>query len=290
MTPNTYYEGIDFANHKANHGECVLQDDGTSLRAFFRQHRPTDIRFARTAVDCPFGTSKGFEAGLRGEILQDDGKDGFKTRVTERWLRDRVSEFRTNQDWRTRDREARATFPRASYFNGGSHIQPSVGLVIVPELLHWLANRLAPGGRVADRLISMKAARRGDGPIIEAHPRLFLYSAFEKVRTAAGHSLPWQLMNAAAGYKAKGAEGERHRTTVFRFLGEHRQWMGTEPFRTLAVEGGEEELIELDHAFDAWLSALTARAHHLCQTLTWQAVEGLDDETVDVEGHILILR
>ena len=99
-----------------------------------------------------------------------------------------------------------------------------------------------------------------------------------------------EILDATAGYKMKGAEGERNRRNVFRFLHQNTEWMDNGHSRVLRVEGSDDELVTVDHAFDAWLSALTAWAHDRDKTLPWNEVDGMDRRTVDIEGHILVLR
>jgi hypothetical protein len=290
MTNLRYYRGLDFANRLANRGECLLRDDGETLTAHLGHDQPSTFQVIKTAVDCPFGTTVGFEMALRGEPILDVEDDGFKARVTEHFLRTRAAGFRTTQDWRAREGDDRRDYPRDCYFHPTRHIQPAVGMVIVPQLLHWLANELAPGRGSEERLTQLRMARRGDACIIEAHPRMYLYSAVERIRLCLGVAIPFADLDAVAGYGDAGARGEQFRLTVYQFLQSNTQWMGQNQHRVLAVEGGKRRLVEVDHAFDAWLSALTAWSHDLQETLKWNDVPELRAEIVDVEGHILALR
>lgn len=47
--------------------------------------------------------------------------------------------------------------------------------------------------------------------------------------------------------------------------------------------------LEHDHAFDAFLCALTAMTHHFDLTQTWKEA-GIEETVVDLEGHILLLK
>ena len=218
--------------------------------------------------------------------MKNEQNDVFKSRATERLLREVVSDFRVNREWQRRSKSEREKFSRASFFNGGSHIQPAVGMVIVPELLAWLADRA--GARTDERLTAMRQARLGEGPILEAHPRLFLYSAMERLRRDRGGPFSFEELDAVAGYKGNGADAEARRRQVFELLKANNSWLGRNR-RGLHVTD-LPALIATDHAFDAWLSALTAWAHEHRETWGWADTARLDEATVAVEGHILILR
>jgi len=280
----TVFHGIDFANKKANHGQCWLIDDGAHLSARFGAAPSETLQ--RTAVDCPFGTTVAFERLLRGEPATNETVDVFKSRATERLLRRVVTEYQVNRDWQARSVADREQFPRASFFNGSSHVQPSVGMVIVPELLGWLADHA--GTDAAARLAAMRRARLGEGAIVEAHPRLFLYSALERLRRLRGTPFTVEELDAIAGYKGSDADAEARRARVFDLLRTDGRWLGFGD-RALRVDD-VAALVDTDHAFDAWLSALTAWAHEQGETWAWQTTNRLDRATVEVEGHILVLR
>jgi len=277
--------GIDFANIEAHHGQCWLTDDGAVLRAAFADPRQEPVM---TAVDCPFGTSTGFAGLLRGELPGDNGDDGFKTRFTERLMRQHVAAFTINADWKAHDTKVRKALERVSFFNGGAHVQATLGLVIVPAMLDWLMRRLG-GGSGAERLAGLATARRSEGPVLEAHPRLFLYSMMERIRHRGGAPIPVEDMAAIAGYKDKGADGEQGRKTAYDLIASKAAgWLPVGVTRQIDVPD-LTTMLTVDHAFDAWLAALTAWAHHHRDTWTWQDA-GLPHEAVDVEGHMLILR
>lgn len=277
-----WYRGVDFANRAQNVGECWIEDDGSTLTA---HAGPQQRTYKLMAVDSPFGTTWGFEAGLRGQACWDQYGDGFKSRQTEQQLRHFVSRYKTNEEWRSRSIVDAASYPRKSYFNGGAHIQGSVGLVIVPELLHWLANELAPGQPAPIRIAALQAARLGIGKAVEAHPRLFLYSAVERIRIAANQPLGTGILNSVAGYKQRSTAMQ---ATYELLAANAYQWTGASA-RHIAVAGDLATIIGSDHTFDAWLAALTAWAHDHNETWDWKAVR-VSEEVIGTEGHILILK
>ncbi len=275
------YEGIDFANEQKSVGWCFVLDDGQTLRVLLE--RPENGEVRRRAVDCPLGVNAGFFRLLGGVLTDDHGNDGYKTRYTERWLRAHVAGYRTNQRWLGRSADDRRKFPRRSYFNGGSHVQPAAGLQIVPACLDWLLRELAVDQLPQDRLAAATAARRGEATVIEAHPRIFLYSAIERLFHLNNDLVSFRTLNDVASYRShKDCRGR-----VYRFLQENPGWMG-QSIRTLEPAEAPESLLASDHKFDAWLCALTAWAHENHETLLWTAA-GIPHDIVDLEGHILIL-
>ena len=293
------YLGIDFANIEQNVGRCLIDDDGHTLRARFAEELPHISEVKLTAIDCPLGTSQGFEMSLRGELCPVS-EDGWKTRLTETKLRSVVEAYTTNQAWKVAKEQLRSKTARAlysgPYFHPTSHIQPSVGMVIVPALLQFLGRQLCPDGQPERRLEAIRQARTGKGPIVEAHPRLFLYSLLERIHHS-GTPIPMETLRAAARYKVKDSEeagadaaiGSNCRRHLLDFISQHPEWTGTSNKRTIRVDGALERLIEDDHAFDAWLSALTAWSHASQETLTWDALR-LPEDVSRTEGHILVLR
>lgn len=124
-----YYRGVDFADDKSNVGQCVvvLDDDGT-IRPVHELPAVMDIE--KTAVDSPFGTSSGFVLLYKG-ILPNVAD--AKTRATERWLRKLLQSYDTNAWWS----KHRGHLTPALYVNTTGHVQPAVGLQIVPGFLRW---------------------------------------------------------------------------------------------------------------------------------------------------------
>jgi hypothetical protein len=277
-----FYEGIDFANKERNVGRCCLHDDGRRLIASFES--PETPVFARSAVDCPLGTSAGFHTLLSGDLPEYQSRDGFKTRTTERWLRDQLATYATNQRWRDRNRDEKDRFPRRSYFNRSQHVQPTLRLEIVPACLDWLVRQLVANGTKDQRLEALAEARRGEARIVEAHPRPFLYSAVERLYRQDANVVDLSTLNAAAGYKGS----REYRCTVYQLLRDNQVWMG-ESVRHVLPRTPPEALLNSDHAFDAWLCALTAWAHNNGETLSWDEVAEITRRIVGIEGHILVL-
>jgi len=162
------YEGIDFANIQKNIGHCYVADDGNTLQAEPNRDHSQELKLR--AVDCPLGVCFGFSGLLAGNLPQDIGGDGYKTRTTERWLRNHATNYQTNRRWQNRTPAENAEFARVSYFNGGAHVQSAAGLQIVPACIAWLSAELSADLEPAQRLLVAGAARRGESEIIEAHP------------------------------------------------------------------------------------------------------------------------
>jgi hypothetical protein len=75
------------------------------------------------------------------------------------------------------------------------------------------------------------------------------------------------------------------RSSTYRLLQQHAAaWLG----HGYTLGDPPESLVATDHAFDAWLSAVTAFAHTEGMTITWPCAE-ISEEEVNTEGHILIL-
>ncbi|MEI9948269.1 MAG: hypothetical protein WDO74_04645 [Pseudomonadota bacterium] len=188
-------------------------------------------------------------------------------------------------DWRSRQRTTPDEFEGVAFFNGSSHVQATLRMVIVPGLLYWLTGSLLKD----DRLPVLRDARLGRGHAVEAHPRLFLYSAMERIRIGTGQRIPTSTMGVIAQYKSEGADGTRGRRAALELLTSNTaHWLPQGEYRTIAP-AAFDEMVANDHAFDAWLSALTAWAHE--HSDTWlSAHAGLDEGVVAIEGHILILK
>lgn len=278
------YAGIDFANREQRTGRCFVWDDGATLTVTLRQ--PPQVSVRATGVDCPFGTSAEFYWLLSGTIPQMPADGSCESRATERWARRVIGqEYQTPRLW---DATARKEYQRNSYFHPTSHIQPSVGLRIVPSCLYWLASHPELSG---DPSAKLKMARRGEGAVVEAHPRLFLYSMVERIHRAEPGVVTPAVLSRVAEYKDKKSNSHRkQREEMYDFLRSHPSWCGA-ACRRLEPKTPEPEILDTDHAFDAWLSALTAWATRQGQTIRWQDAcqPGLDESRVEIEGHILIL-
>jgi hypothetical protein len=277
-----YYLGIDFACQKKRFGKCVLSDDGETLLLDFQdsvEHNPTCI-----AVDCPFGTSCEFLDVLNGKIPVDAVDESLATRATERWIREYVStEYNTARMW---NESARKVYGREHYFHTTTHVQPTIAMRIVPKCLYWLLTK--EGERCPSRsgLDILQDARRGTGRIIEAHPRMFLYSAIEKQCRRCRESVTREVLFNVAEYK----NHEDQRRFVYCFLQQNVEWLHPRS-RRLMPEEPPIEILRSDHAFDAFLSALLAWSHKQGMTIRWdQTTPPLSEVAVVQEGHILVLR
>lgn len=276
------YRGIDFANRDSNLGRCLLQvDNANKLLTPAADTEPEEAH--PTAVDCAFGTTIGFTSLLAGNIPAACHWDrGFKTRATEHWLRTTLWDYQTNNVWRNLP----DTSPQ-HYVNKTGHVQSSVGLVIVPAFLNWF---LTSGEQT---LLSLEKARLGNGDIVEAHPRPFLYSAIERIYCHSGRpDVNWrEVLRDVVTYKDRGRTSHvQQRKNTYAFLREYsRLWLWDD----YTLSDANDSLFETDHRFDAFLAALTAFAHASKQTIDWQAAAtsepALTKEVVATEGHILIL-
>lgn len=275
------YEGIDLANGLDNLGRCFLCDDGQRLTVEIEE--PGTL-IMRTAIDCPFGTTEGFEKLLHGDWPTEQPIDGFKSRKTELWLKDHVEHYRIVQRWRGRTEQEREQHPDEAFFNRGGHIQPTLRMSIVPECLWYIANRFNKELPVEKRKQNLVDARRGDGPWVEAHPRIFLYSMVERLFRADSAVVDLDTLFMTARYKAQ-ADNRRE---LYRLFRENRRWMGKQ-VRDIQPAAIPDDLEENHHRFDAFLCALTAWAHQHSECLGWPAAE-IEQEIVDIEGHILVLR
>jgi len=276
----TVYMGIDFANKDTNIGRCRLTADFVSkkLTPSITTKEPGESEYV--AVDCPFGTSEGFFKLLNGKIPNDCEWDpGLKTRHTENWLRKELWDYSTNSYWRHLDvREPQ------QYVNQTAHVQPSVGLVIVPAFLRWVlcSQKLTPAQLVD--------ARSGHGRMVEAHPRAFLYSIVERIYrivSQESNDIDWkdELSNVVRYKDKKSVSHLAERTRVYGFLQKYSSawlWDG------FTLADAEDRLLQKDHAFDAFLAAMTAFAFASKQVISFTEAE-IDVDTVSVEGHISIL-
>jgi hypothetical protein len=276
------FKGIDFANQADANVTCYLEVENGVLKAHPDDgHEPVE----RTGIDCPFGISLGFWRLLTG-AAPGPFHDHFKTRHTERWLRELLSgrEYQANRYWR--DNVHRA--PQL-YFNQTGHVHPAAGFQIIPGFLDWFRREI--GDECFDA--TMKASRRGESGYVEVHPRAFLCSAIERM---------WRTMNwpvnrgpaecetalrAVAQYKdARNGSHRAQRECVYGLLRQHTQaWLG----EGYQLAEAEKWLFATDHQFDAWLCALTAFAHAQGLTIAWPDVS-ITEEEINVEGHISILK
>lgn len=202
--------------------------------------------------------------------------DELKSRRTDQWARKAVSKYEV--------------IKHGLRFNCAQHVQPACGMQTVPGFLYWLlACELRLEGRgLGERRAMLERCRVArNAPYVEAHPRLFLYSAMERIwGSMKPPCLGEDSLRAIARYRDRRKAGVDNRKCTYEVLSEHaRAWLG-EGFR---LAQPPESLFSTDHAFDAWLSALTALAHSIGRTSTWNE-EGIPEEFVKAEGHILILK
>jgi hypothetical protein len=123
------------------------------------------------------------------------------------------------------------------------------------------------------------------GEIVEAHPRMFMYSAVEKQYRRCRASVTQEVLFNVAEYK----NSPERRRFVYCFLQQNPGWMQPHS-RKLMPEEPPKELLNSDHAFDAFLSALTAWSHQQGMTIRWdQTAPRLSEDAVLHEGHILVL-
>lgn len=281
VTGSEYYLGIDFACVKKNLGNCLLRDDGTNLHLDFTRAAPAEV--VLTAVDCPLGTSSEFLDVLNGTLPKKASDESLATRATERWLRQYVIEnYETVSMW---GQAARKLYGRPHYFHTTTHVQPTVAMRIVPKCLHWLLEQQARRFPAMSGLEILQEARKGAGNVVEAHPRMFLYSAVEKQYRRDRASVTQEVLFNVAEYK----NTPERRRFVYCFLQRNAGWLQPHG-RMLTPEEPPDEILESDHAFDAFLSALTAWAHQRGMTIRWdQTMPRLAEAAVLHEGHILVL-
>ena len=282
----TWFCGRDFACDKKKDVSCFLHDDGEKLHVALV--KPPTVVVKLTAVDCPFGTSAEFLMVLKGRSPKTLRDSSLATRATERWLREHVGGYGSVQLW---DAPARQQYPNVNYFTTTSHVQPTVGLRIVPKFLHWLLQQKDELYPDLDIVSFFQTMRQGEGVIVEAHPRMFLYSAIEKQYLSNNESVTKDIMYSVASYKSKklkGQLGKDCRRKVYEFLRSNTDWLGK--YNRELPNELPDEFIKTDHYFDAFLSALTAWAHFNSLTIPWnKTYDKAIKKSVLHEGHILVL-
>ena len=276
-----FYLGIDFACIKKNLGNCLLRDDGASLSLDFSKADKRQV--VCTAVDCPLGTSSEFLDVLNGKLPVNTNDKSLATRASERWIRQHVSDnYETASMWND---AARKRYGRRWYFQETAHVQPTVAMRIVPKCLYWLLKE--QGQRLPSKsgLEILQDARKGKGKVVEAHPRMYLYSAVEKQHQRNRACVTPEVLFNVAEYK----NSPERRRFVYCFLQQNTEWLQP-ACRKLMPEEPPKEILDSDHAFDAFLSALTAWSHKQGMTIRWdQTTPSLPESAVLHEGHILVL-
>lgn len=289
--------GIDWAEDRTNWRACSIEASSGLLRGEILQCRDPEklavSDYELIAVDCPLGTTVLFEAILKGRIPARLRDFNPKYRRTEQRLSDVLNRFKTVAHWREdHSKSIRTRLGPGAYFNSGSHIKPTAALSMVPEVIRWCQERslvFEPTTPVGARLTSI---RMGTGRIVEAHPRLFLYSLLETLPRRHWRSLA--LLAQARDYKSSktATDCERIDNRCLLYAKVQTAIRGLCNVR-FEKASRSEELFASGHNFDAWLAALTAWAH--TSRLTWAAADLVDSgleapEVLAKEGHILILQ
>lgn len=185
------------------------------------------------------------------------------------WIREKVREYKIVKGEKV--------------FNSASHVSDALRLCcLIPKCMRWVMS-----GRPSDdtRRKHLILARRGRGKIIEAHPRMFLYSALERIeRHSPGAVCNEGSLHHIRQYKTSVASRHGVYTLLQQYGG---LWQGERVSQMPELNENSELFADSDR-FDAWLAALTARAHKHKQTMKWRAAK-LPRQAVDTEGHILIL-
>lgn len=224
-----------------------------------------------SAIDSPLGTCMDFATVLRGEIPTQLIDNKLKERATERFWRNRLIEIAKNYPETIR------------FFDQSSHLKSSAGLEIVPEAIYCLLKTLGNDGLMKARLGST------DAKVIEAAPRVFLYSMIERIRQFElnhGRAIDQGLIRAVKQYKSK---EDSERGLILDFLLEHfTSWSGGVN-RQFQFAVDKQKLVADNHLFDAWLTAMTAWSFCHKQTLSSEDA-GLDSHRTEAEGHIIALQ
>ncbi|KAB2849609.1 MAG: hypothetical protein F9K44_07445 [Hyphomicrobiaceae bacterium] len=271
--------GIDWGAND-NWKSCVLHDNGEELSLAPDAPANRDAvdfgLYQRTAVDCPFGTTRVFQGVLTGAPVERAFPTAACDRASEVAIRERIGAFHIVRLWN----DLAPGGP--PLFNSTGHIQSTVRLSIVPDFLNWFVAERFAGQAIDNGSVELVEARLGHPPVVEAHPRAFLYSCIELL-----HELPleWaQVLPQARDYKTPTGRG-----AMLHLLGENIGWMGDQVRDLGPVLDHPQTILASDHDFDAFLAALTAWAHGVGVALWAHNAAGLADETVAIEGHLLIL-
>jgi hypothetical protein len=158
-------------------------------------------------------------------------------------------------------------------------------MVIVPAFLLSLHRKF---GLTTEQVVE---ARSGRGRIVEAHPRAFLYSIIERIYRnihTNSNAVVWEheLRNVVRYKDKKNVSHVVERKNVYTFIKHHSSawlWDG------FTLADADDCLFQTDHAFDAFLAAMTAFAFASKQVVCFSDA-GISNDTVSIEGHISILR
>ncbi len=186
-----WFRGVDFSNNGPHihqlpprrncWGECFLKvepapEGGRCVRPIIPEwgKSPDGCNAVKaTGVDCPFGVARGYQQLLAGEVVDLDDRncdDEFKSRRTDMRAGKTVCGYKV--------------LKRGLYFHRTKHVQPACGMRTVPGFLHWLLDHeLKLTERcLQERRNELVCCRLAENArYVEAHPRLFLYSAIERI-------------------------------------------------------------------------------------------------------------
>ncbi len=288
------YVGIDIADDPDKRSRVTLglvNNIIIDINEVRPDYGPTLLADDLAALDSPLGYPKPLTQLIQSLDQADAPERHFKYRRTDDVVADHVADLQVVRDADNPD----ARVP--GFFNRARHVKPTLGLQIVPGALRETIRLLNLGEQeVRARVHVMEQVRCGDlgAQVIEAHPRLFLYSALNRIRIGTDHPLPQDVLIAARDYKTPPAADHveqairaQNRRYVLRFLREHTQhWIGLAGLNVY----DRPPVCDRDHDFDALLCALTALAHDRGWTWSWADMGGgMDHKTVAEEGHIFIL-
>lgn len=290
-----YFLGVDFANVEAANAKCCLRDEAgeiTLCSALDTVERDAEVDGA--ALDAPFGLTKPTVDLLQGRYFDGDPEE-LRLRETDRKVGAVISQMRIADPQRTNLRGHRL-------FNRGSHIHPPMAFQTLPNAIREvlrLEGRDTQNPQVSSPLTR---SRLGQGRVVEAHPRLFLYSLLGRLNGRYKTTeVETELLEAARDYgPAKRRMGEANREfeerqqqrrynreRLIREICEGSSlWAGS---ARLQFSGDFSSVAATDHSFDAFLCSLTALMHSKGETLLWSELR-VDKSTVEVEGHMHILR
>lgn len=290
-----YFLGLDFANVQHANAKCLLKDEAGEITLCPNSDVPTREReIARFALDAPFGLTKPMLELLQGTNYEGDA-DRLRLRETDRRVGALVKKMRIADRKQTK-------LGGHPLFNSGSHIHPPMAFQTLPNALREvlrLERFSSPDSQTSSLLVE---SRLGLGRVVEAHPRLFLYSLLErlggkyKTTTEEGRILasardygPAVRRKTEAGEEFEARRKQRcpnRKQLVKEICESSSSWMGA---AHREFSGDFSRVAETDHVFDAFLCALTAFMHHAGETLLWSDLK-IDRSTVEIEGHMIILR
>lgn len=279
--------GIDLADVEGNRSRVDLVDDGSRLaiKKVSKDLGPPLDGSHLGAIDSPLGYPRAFADLIHALEITLGNERQYKFRLTDDVMGDQVAQL---------PGVVEANRLVGEFFLSQRHVHSPISLQIIPRALREALRLLGlEHSSPRDRLREVAAARLGSARLVETHPRLFLYSALERIRARRQMRLPQEILVAARDYKSSHREKAVSKNLKASYRGELLQflastassWMGASQ-RELEVEG----LSTRDHDFDAYLCALAAFMHLKGETWHWKELARLDKSVVEREGHIFILR